>query len=58
MVQNNLGTAYTDLPSDDEENLRQAINCYQAALRVYTEAHFPRDWARTGRLARATSAVP
>ncbi len=28
-------------------NLERAIACYEAALRVYTEAAFPQDWART-----------
>ena len=27
-------------------NLQQAIACYEAALRVYTEAEFPQEWAR------------
>ena len=48
MTQNNLGTAYSDLPGGDREaNLRQAIACYEAALRVRTEADFPQDWAMT-----------
>jgi tetratricopeptide (TPR) repeat protein len=29
------------------ENLKQAIACYQAALRVRTEADFPQAWATT-----------
>ena len=28
-------------------NLRRAIACYESALRVYTEADFPADWAMT-----------
>ena len=28
-------------------NLRRAIACYEAALRVYTESDFPADWAGT-----------
>ena len=28
-------------------NLRRAIDCYQAALRVYTEADFPEEWRET-----------
>jgi tetratricopeptide (TPR) repeat protein len=28
-------------------NLKRAIGCYSAALRVYTEADFPADWAMT-----------
>ena len=48
MMQHNLGTAYGDLPTGDRgENLRRAIACYEAALRVYTEADFPADWAGT-----------
>ena len=48
MTQNNLGIAYSDLPTGDRgENLRRAIACYEAALRVYTEADFPSDWAVT-----------
>ena len=48
MTQNNLGIAYSDLPTGDRgENLRKAINGYDAALRVYTEADFPADWAMT-----------
>lgn len=30
-----------------QENLVRAIACYAAALRVYTERDFPRDWAGT-----------
>ena len=48
MTQNNLGIAYCDLPTGDRgENLRRAIACYEAALRVWTEADFPSDWATT-----------
>ncbi len=48
MTQNNLGTAYNDLPTGDRaHNLQQAIACYEAALRVYTERDFPTDWAAT-----------
>jgi tetratricopeptide (TPR) repeat protein len=32
---------------DRGANLRQAIACYEAALRVYTERDFPQDWAMT-----------
>ncbi|MFP4502821.1 MAG: hypothetical protein ACLFTT_17650, partial [Candidatus Hydrogenedentota bacterium] len=28
-------------------NLEQAIACYKAALRVYTETDFPQEWAMT-----------
>ena len=42
MTQNNLGTAYSDLPTGDRgANLGRAIACYEAALRVYTEADCP-----------------
>jgi predicted ATPase len=45
---NNLGAAYGDLPtSNQSDNLRRAIECYEAALSVYTEREFPRDWAST-----------
>jgi tetratricopeptide (TPR) repeat protein len=53
MVQNNLGNAYADLSAEErvaEErvaNLRRAIACYSAALRVYTESEFPVHWAKT-----------
>ena len=32
---------------DRAANLAQAIACYKAALRVYTEKQFPMDWAMT-----------
>ena len=39
---NNLGNAYGDLPTGDRgDNLRRAIACYEAALRVRTEARLP-----------------
>ena len=44
MIQNNLGIDYADI-KDREKSLRQAIACYEAALRVYTEADFPTKWA-------------
>ena len=48
MTQNTLGAAYADLPTGDrDQNLRRAVACYEAALRVYTEADFPTDWAMT-----------
>ena len=48
MTQYNLGNAYSDLPTGDRsENLHRAIACYESALRVYTEADFPSDWAMT-----------
>jgi len=47
-TQNNLGNAYSDLPTGDRaENLKKAIACYEAALRVYTERDFPVQWATT-----------
>jgi tetratricopeptide (TPR) repeat protein len=30
-----------------DANLRQAIGCYEAALRIFTEKDFPHDWAMT-----------
>lgn len=48
MAQNNLGSAYIDLPTGDRgDNLGKAIECYEAALRVYTEKGFPQQWATT-----------
>ena len=48
MVQNNLGLAYADLPTGDRgENQKKAIDCYEAALRVWSERVFPLDWAAT-----------
>ncbi len=48
MTQNNLGNAYVNLPTGDRgANLRRAIDCFEAALRVYTESDFPADWAMT-----------
>ena len=47
-TQNGLGLAYSDLPTGDRgENLRRAMECYEAALRVYTEKAAPHEWART-----------
>ena len=41
-----LGSAYSGLPTGDRgANLQKAIACYDAALRVYTERDFPRQWA-------------
>ncbi|MBM2810771.1 MAG: hypothetical protein HW416_1530, partial [Chloroflexi bacterium] len=46
--QNNLGAAYRNLPSGDRgENVRRAIACHEAALRVCTESEFPVQWATT-----------
>jgi predicted ATPase len=47
-TQNNLGVAYRNLPTGDRsENLANAIACYEAVLRVWTERDFPADWAMT-----------
>jgi class 3 adenylate cyclase/predicted ATPase len=47
-TQNNLGNAYSTLPTGDRgENLTKAIACYEAARRVYTEHDFPWHWAMT-----------
>ena len=47
-LQNNLGVAYSDLPTGDKgENLAKAIACYEAALRIRTEKDFPSQWAMT-----------
>ncbi len=44
----NLGVAYMNLPTRDRgENLKRAITCYEAALRIYTERDFPQEWAST-----------
>lgn len=41
-----MGNAYADLPAGDRgQNLQNAIQYYKAALRVYTETEFPREWA-------------
>ena len=46
VTQNNLGNAYSNLPTGDRgENLKRAIGCYEAALRVYTERNLPVQWA-------------
>jgi hypothetical protein len=40
MKQNSLGKAYSDLPDRDrEENLRRAIECYEAALQIFQLVH-------------------
>ncbi|MGO9265503.1 MAG: hypothetical protein ACLQBA_11600, partial [Candidatus Binataceae bacterium] len=40
--------AYMNLPTRDRgENLKRAITCYEAALRIYTERDFPQEWAST-----------
>jgi len=48
MTQGNVGTAYLQLPTGDRvENVREAIACFEAALRVRTEADFPYESAET-----------
>ncbi|TFH43674.1 MAG: hypothetical protein E4G94_04525, partial [ANME-2 cluster archaeon] len=43
-----MGNAYGDLPAGDRgQNLQNAIQCYEAALRVRTETEFPLQWAMT-----------
>src|ERR1019366_7108092 len=46
-AQSNLGLLYLQLSDSDPSNLASAIECYQAALLVYTQQEFPVDWART-----------
>jgi len=47
-VQNNLGNAYSFLPTGDRaENLKIAIACYNNALEIHTEKDFPYEYART-----------
>ena len=44
----NLGVRLQNLPVGVRlENLQQAIACYKGAMRVYTEADFPYEWAAT-----------
>src|SRR5262249_17936400 len=56
----NPGNAYRGLPTGDRgQNLQRAIACYEAALRVYTQADFPQDWAMTqNNLGTAYSQMP
>jgi tetratricopeptide (TPR) repeat protein len=45
---NNLGNSWANQrPGDRSANLRRAIECYNAALRVRTERDYPREWAMT-----------
>ncbi len=47
-TQNNLGNAYSDLPTGDRAaNLQQAIDCYQSALTVWKPDTAPLQWAMT-----------
>lgn len=42
MTQNSLGAAHSKLPlGDRDSNLQRAIDCYEAALQVWTEDDFP-----------------
>ncbi len=57
MVQLNSGLAYSDWGG--EENLRQAITCYQEALEIYTDTTNPVMYANCQRLlGRAYQALP
>ena len=48
MTQNNLGTAWSESAIGDRgENLRHAIECYEAALEVRTRERCPIEWAMT-----------
>jgi tetratricopeptide (TPR) repeat protein len=57
---NNLGVEYAEASLGHRgANLQQAIACYQAALRVYTESDFPQAWAMTqNNLGTAYSDLP
>jgi tetratricopeptide (TPR) repeat protein len=45
-AQNSLGMALSNMPTGDKaENLRKAIDRYEAALTVYTKIADPSDWA-------------
>lgn len=59
-AQNDLGVELWQLPVGDRaENLGRTIECYQAALRVHTEAALPADWAMTqNNLGNAYREVP
>jgi tetratricopeptide (TPR) repeat protein len=47
-MQNNLGNAYSNLPTGDRgANLRRSIECYEAALCVYAKVDLPVDRAMT-----------
>ena len=47
-TQNNLGLAYTNLPTGNRgQNLTQAITAFEAALTVYTKESDPVNWAAT-----------
>ena len=57
---NTIGNALSKLPLGDRDaNLRSAIRCYEAALRVYTERDFPQNWAMTqNNLGNAYQSLP
>lgn len=57
---NNLGRAYFGLTAGDRDaNIERAIECYRAALRVWTEDGTARDWAEAqNNLGVAYSALP
>ncbi|WP_390888644.1 tetratricopeptide repeat protein [Frigoriglobus tundricola] len=47
-VLNDIGIEYTKISLGNRSaHLQRAIACYEAALRVHTEAEFPQDWAMT-----------
>src|SRR3989442_13930184 len=45
--QNALGNMYATLPVNDITNLKQALACYQEALRIWTPGHNPLKYAET-----------
>ncbi|MEM9372579.1 MAG: hypothetical protein AAGA55_02965 [Planctomycetota bacterium] len=48
LTQNNLGVSWRTLPTGDrEENTRNAIGAFEAALTVRTKEHYPAKWAMT-----------
>ena len=48
MTQNNLANAYNDrIRGDRADNIEQAIEHYELALKVRTQKDFPADWAMT-----------
>jgi len=59
-IKNNLGTAYSNLPTGDREaNLKKAIECYEKALEIWTKESSPVDYAMTqSNLGEAIMALP
>ncbi|MBN9118887.1 MAG: hypothetical protein J0I06_06970 [Planctomycetes bacterium] len=57
---NDIGIEYTEISLGNRAaHLRRAIGCFEAALRVRTEADFPQDWAMTqNNLGNAYSDLP